>query len=113
MAVKNVDNYTAADGFGLPVNIRRGNPNPLDNSEVWPDVASALDYAKNDPTAYVGQVISYFVRDVNGNDAVRLAQIINEAGDIKPVGAGEEINIEEMSESDIDNIIFAVFGGNQ
>lgn len=112
MAVKNIDNYTSGDGFGLPINIRRGNPNPLDNSEVWPDISSAIDYAKNDPTAYVGQVISYFVKDANGDEVVRLAQIMNEAGDLSPVGGGQDIDIQEMSEKDIDSIIFAVFGGN-
>ena len=110
MAVKNIDNYTSADGFGLPVNIRRGNPNPLDNTEVWGNIADAMDYAQNNPTAYVGQVISYFIKDENGNDVVRLAQIINEAGDLKQVEGGSDIVIEEMTEKTIDDIIFAVFG---
>lgn len=110
MAVKNVDNYTSADGFGLPVNIRRGNPNPLDNTEVWKNVADAIDYAKNNPTAYVGQVISYFVKDENGNDVVKLAQIMNTAGDLRPIEGGNDITIKEMSEKTIDDIIFAVFG---
>lgn len=110
MAVKNIDNYTSADGFGLPVNIRRGNPNPLDNTEVHANIQKAIDYAQNDPTAYVGQVISYFIKDIDGNEIVKLAQIANEQGELTPVGNGEDINIEEMSEKEIDDIIFAVFG---
>ena len=112
MAVKNIDKYTSADGFGLPVNIRRGNPNPLDNSEIWPDITSALEYAKNDPTAYVGQTISYFSTDSEGKDIIKLAQIINEDGELSNIGNGQDINIEEMSEKTIDDIIFSVFGGN-
>ena len=34
MAKFNVPNYTSADGLGFPLNFRRGNPNPLDNSSV-------------------------------------------------------------------------------
>lgn len=58
MAVYNLPNYTTADGFGMSLNIRRGNPNPLDNSSVWRSYADALNYAKTDPTAYVGQILS-------------------------------------------------------
>ena len=35
MAKYNLDKYTTADGLGFPLNFRRGNPNPLDNSSVW------------------------------------------------------------------------------
>lgn len=58
MAVYNLPNYTTADGFGMSLNIRRGNPNPLDNSSVWGSYAEALNYAKTDATAYVGQILS-------------------------------------------------------
>lgn len=58
MAVYNLPNYTTSDGFGMSLNIRRGNPNPLDNSSVWGSYADALNYAKTDPTAYVGQILS-------------------------------------------------------
>lgn len=111
MAVKNIDNYTSADGFGLPVNIRRGNPNPLDNTEVWPDIQSAIEYAKNDPTAYVGQVISYFSKDTSGNDIVKLVQIKDVSGTLEPISGDSSITIQEMPEKTIDDIIFAVFGG--
>ena len=109
MAVKNIDNYTSSDGLGLPMNIRRGNPNPLDNSEIWASVQDAIDYAKNNPTAYVGQIISYFYKDGNGNDNIQLVQIVNENGDLEPI-KGESVSIEEMTEDEIDNIIFSVFG---
>lgn len=110
MAVKNINNYTSADGFGLPVNIRRGNPNPLDNTEVHASVQDAINYAKNDPTAYVGQVISYFTTNSSGVDVIKLVQIANEQGDLIPVNTGDGIQLEEMSEKTIDDIMFAVFG---
>ena len=65
MAVYNLPNYTNDQGFGLPLNIRRGNPNPLDNSAVWASLDAAKNYAKTDPTAYVGQILSV-VDNANG-----------------------------------------------
>lgn len=82
MAVKNINNYTNNDGFGMPLNIRRGNPNPLDNSEIWKDLTSAKNYAENDPTAYVGQIISYFLDD----NTIKAVQIADEMGTLKNLG---------------------------
>ena len=49
----------------LPINIKRGNPIPLDSTSVhYPTaggpsaLANAQDYAKNNPVAYVGQIIT-------------------------------------------------------
>lgn len=53
----------------LPINIRRGNPIPLDSTSVhYPTFTdgevtksayeNAVDYAKNSPVAYVGQIIT-------------------------------------------------------
>ena len=56
MAKYNLDKYTAADGLGFPLNFRRGNPNPLDNSSVWASLEAAQKKKKNDPVAYVGQI---------------------------------------------------------
>lgn len=110
MAVKGIDTYTSADGFGLPLNIRRGNPNPLDNSEIWANISEAMEYAKNNPTAYVGQVISYFYTDGQGNELIQLAQITNEDGELTPIKGGEGIVLQEMTENEIDAIMFSVFG---
>ena len=41
MAVKNLANYTDKDGLGFPLNFRRGNTNPLDNSSLWGTLAAA------------------------------------------------------------------------
>lgn len=83
MAVFNVPNYKDADGLGFPLNFRRGNPNPLDNSSVWASLDAAKIYASTDPTAYVGQVLSV----VNEDDgSVDVYKIQNTAGDLEMVG---------------------------
>lgn len=82
MAVNNLNKYTSADGLGFPLNFRRGNPNPLDNSEVWASLDEAKTYAKSDPTAYVGQSLKV----INGDD-VDFYVIKNEAGELKLVGS--------------------------
>lgn len=111
MAVKNLPNYTQGDGFGMPLNIRRGNPNPLDNSDIWPTAVDATNYARTDPTAYVGQIISWYSTDSDGNPIVKAGQIINENGDLVMIQNGNgQFDAEEITERQIDDIIFAVFG---
>ena len=111
MAVYNLPNYLAKDGFGMSLNIRRGNPNPLDNSSVWASLAEAQNYAKTDPVAYVGQILTV-VTDVKVKEMVdgqevektvktATAYVIdNEAGDLKevgssPVGDEKSITVDE------------------
>ncbi len=77
MAVNNLSKYTENDGLGFPLNFRRGNPNPLDNSSVYSSLAAAQEYAKNDPVAYVGQPIT-----VVADGAATMYVIQNEAGDL-------------------------------
>ena len=79
MAVNNLSKYTENDGLGFPLNFRRGNPNPLDNSSVYSSLAAAQEYAKNDPVAYVGQPIT--VVDASSGTATMYV-IQNEAGDL-------------------------------
>lgn len=93
MAIYNLDKYTAADGLGFPLNFRRGNPNPLDNSSVWASLAEAQTYAASDPTAYVGQILTV-VDNTAGTATVYSIQ--NEAGTLKKVGTspvGDESTI--------------------
>ena len=40
--------------MSLPKGYRRGNPVPLDASEIWYSYEEMSNYAKNNPTAYVG-----------------------------------------------------------
>ena len=93
MAKYNLDKYTAADGLGFPLNFRRGNPNPLDNSSVWASLEAAQAYAATDPVAYVGQILT--VVDNAGGVATVYA-IQDEAGTLKKVGTspvGDEATI--------------------
>ena len=89
MAIYNLENYLSRDGFGMSLNIRRGNPNPLDNSAVWASLEAAQNYARTDATAYVGQLLTV-VSDVTVDEVtVKTATayvIDNEAGDLKEVG---------------------------
>lgn len=93
MAKYNLDKYTSADGLGFPLNFRRGNPNPLDNSSVWASLEAAQNYAATDPVAYVGQILTV-VDNVNGIATVYAIQ--DEAGTLKKVGTspiGDESTI--------------------
>lgn len=93
MAKYNLDKYTAADGLGFPLNFRRGNPNPLDNSSVWASLEAAKNYAATDPVAYVGQILTV-VDHVNNVATVYAIQ--DEAGNLKKVGTspvGDESTI--------------------
>ena len=97
MAKYNLDAYLDKDGLGFPLNFRRGNPNPLDNSSVWNSLAAAQNYAQTDPTAYVGQILSVVnytaaVTDEEGavvtpsQSTVEVYYIKDEAGNLEPVG---------------------------
>lgn len=93
MAKFNLEKYTSADGLGFPLNFRRGNPNPLDNSSVWASLEAAQNYAANDPVAYVGQILT--VVD-NANSVATVYSIQDEAGTLKKVGTspvGDESTI--------------------
>lgn len=69
--------------MGLPVNIARGNPIPLDKSEIWYSYDEMIAYAATDPTAYVGQILGL----VNEQDNIATAYIIlNINGDVREVG---------------------------
>ena len=66
----------------LPAAIQRNNPIPLDSTTIWYDYDLMVNYAKNDPTAYVGQILSLVT------DNVANAYIItNLVGDLEKVGS--------------------------
>ena len=97
MAKNNLTNYKDADGLGFPLNFRRGNPNPLDNSSVWATLAKAQEYAQTSAVSYVGQILSVLSDDGN---SVTIYSIQNEAGTLKevgtvPVGDGNSITVED------------------
>ena len=108
MAKYNLNKYTSADGLGFPLNFRRGNPNPLDNSSVWASLESAQAYAANDPVAYVGQILT-IVDNTEGIATVYSIQ--DEAGTLKKVGTspvGDESTITVAEDGTIS--LFGVAG---
>ena len=108
MAKYNLDKYTAADGLGFPLNFRRGNPNPLDNSSVWASLEAAQTYAASDPVAYVGQILT--VVD-NTNGIATVYSIQDEAGTLKKVGTspvGDESTITVAEDGTVS--LFGVAG---
>lgn len=108
MAKYNLGKYTAADGLGFPLNFRRGNPNPLDNSSVWASLEAAQNYAATDPVAYVGQILTV-VDNVNGVATVYSIQ--DETGTLKKVGTspvGDESTITVAEDGTIS--LFGVAG---
>ena len=44
--------------MALPMNIKRGNPIPLDTTAVWYNKTELETYATSDATAYVGQILT-------------------------------------------------------
>ena len=108
MAKYNLNKYTSADGLGFPLNFRRGNPNPLDNSSVWANLEAAQTYAASDPVAYVGQILT--VVD-NTEGIATVYSIQDEAGTLKKVGTspiGDESTITVAEDGTIS--LFGVAG---
>lgn len=87
---------------GLPIGFSRNNPIPLDKTEVWDNLDNLRDYAQNNPTAYVGQILTYVDRL---NNTTITYVISNENGDIKELGAGGPTDELESRLDAIDGIL--------
>jgi hypothetical protein len=74
--------------MGLPMNVARGNPIPLDKSEIWYSYEDLVAYAKTDPVAYVGQILGY-VDEEAGRATAYI--ILNTAGDLEEIGTSVQI----------------------
>lgn len=61
--------------MALPMNIKRGNPIPLDTTAVWYNKAELEAYAASGATAYVGQVLTLYA-----DNKCEAYMISNEAG---------------------------------
>lgn len=70
--------------MALPMNIKRGNPIPLDTTAVWYDEAKLKEYAKSGATAYVGQILTLYAdvatEDGGTKKVCEAYMISNEAG---------------------------------
>ena len=71
--------------MGLPMNIKRGNPWPLDASSVWYSYDEMKAYAEDAKgVAYVGQILAL----VDENNIAEAYIISDDKGTLKPVGSG-------------------------
>lgn len=86
---------------GLPIGFSRNNPIPLDKTDIWDNLDNLKDYAKNNPTAYVGQILTY-VDKLNKTTTIYV--ISNENGDIQELGANSVGELESRLDG-IDNIL--------
>lgn len=91
MAVFNIPNYNEKDGFGMSLNIRRGNPNPLDNSSVWSSYEAAKNYAETSAVAYVGQILSV-VEEIEGVLTATAYIINDEEGSLVEIGSSAAVD---------------------
>jgi hypothetical protein len=95
--------------MGLPMNIARGNPIPLDKSEIWYSYADMEDYAKNSAVAYVGQMLGLVDEETNTSTAYI---ILNAEGDLQKIGTST-INSDNTSLTIKDEIITLKNWGTQ
>lgn len=91
--------------MALPMNIKRGNPIPLDTTAVWYNKTELENYAKNGATAYVGQVLTlvaggkceaYMISNQAGT-LVKLAQT-TASGDLASDVANLQTQVEGLVE---------------
>ena len=100
MAVNNT-----AKGFSkmeFPLAMQRQDAFALDPTCVWPSLEDAQNYAKTNPTAYVGQVLSVVV-----NGTATVYKISNANGDLDPLGAAA---VHVASDQDVEDMINEIFG---
>ena len=91
--------------MALPMNIKRGNPIPLDTTAVWYNKTELENYAKTGATAYVGQVLTlvaggkceaYMISNEAGT-LVKLAQT-TATGDLASNVANLQTQVEGLVE---------------
>lgn len=93
MAINFLNDINKYEFSGFPIGFSRNNPIPLDKTEIWLDLEELRNYAKTDPTAYVGQKVTHV--DV-ANRTATVYIIADEAGTLSPVGSpteGDEVSI--------------------
>ena len=100
MAVNNTaESYSKME---FPLAMQRQDAFALDPTCVWSSLEDAQNYAKTNPTAYVGQVLAVVV---DGNSTVY--KISNTDGDLDPLGAAA---VHIASDADVSEMITEIFG---
>ena len=100
MAINNTQNTYANMEF--PLAMKRQDDFALDPTGVWPSLEAAEDYAKNNPTAYVGQHLSVVA------DGISTAyQIKDTAGNLEELGAGA---VDVATDEEVREMFDEVFG---
>lgn len=100
MAINNTQNTYANMEF--PLAMKRQDAFALDPTGVWPSLEAAEDYAKNNPTAYVGQHLSVVA------DGISTAyQIKDIAGNLEELGAGA---VDVATDEEVREMFDEVFG---
>jgi hypothetical protein len=99
MAVNNT--LKAYSDMEFPLAMKRQDAFALDPSTVWPTLADAQNYAKTNPTAYVGQMLSVVVDGVATSYTIQ-----NAAGDLAPLGAAA---VDIATDSEVSEMLSEVF----
>lgn len=99
MAVNNITKKYSDMEF--PLAMKRQDAFSLDPTCVWPSMADAQNYAKTNPTAYIGQVISVVVDGVATSYTIQ-----NAAGDLAPLGAA---SVDIATDSEVSEMLSEVF----
>lgn len=99
MAVNNT--AKAYSNMEFPLSMKRQDAFALDPTCVWPSLAEAQNYAKTNPTAYIGQVLS-----VVSDGAATAYTIKNAAGDLAPLGATA---VDIATDSEVSEMLSEVF----
>ena len=85
----------------FPLSMKRQDAVSLDPTCVWPSMADAQNYAKTNPTAYIGQVLSVVVDGVATSYTIQ-----NAAGDLAPLGAA---SVDIATDSEVSEMLSEVF----
>ena len=104
MAVINTQDSYAKMEF--PLTIKRQDAFGMDPTEIWPSLEAAQEYARSNPTAYVGQELAVIV-----NGEAQRYFIKNAAGDLVSNGGGGGIDESSIaSDAEVAEMLTEVFG---
>lgn len=103
MAVINTQDSYAKMEF--PLTIKRQDAFSMDPTEIWPSLEAAQEYARSNPTAYVGQELAVIV-----NGEAQRYFIKNAAGDLVGNGGGSIDEASIASDAEVTEMLNDVFG---